>query len=104
MRARENFLFGRASFALEIAAGELACRRRFLAVVDREREEVQLVAGRAAGHGRHDDDGLAVGDDGGAVRLLGQFAGFDDEFFVANGGTYYTMLHMLVPTARQVSD
>ncbi len=94
MRARENFLFGRTAFTLEITPGEFACRRRFLAVIDREREEVQFVAGRATGHGRHDDDGLAEGDDGGAVRLLGQFAGFDDEFFVANGDTYCTLLHM----------
>ena len=31
----EDFLFARTAFALEIAAGELADRRRFLTVIDR---------------------------------------------------------------------
>ena len=38
--AGEDFLFGGTAFALEVAAGELADRGRFFAVIDGEREPV----------------------------------------------------------------
>ncbi len=84
--AGENFFFRRPAFALEIAAGELAGRRRFFAVIHGEREEVLAFFGLRRGHGGHDDDGFAHLDGHGAVGLLGQLAGLDDDLFVADGG------------------
>ena len=84
--AGEDFLFGRTAFALEVAAGEFAGRGRFFAVVHGEREEVLAFLGLGGGHGGHDDDGFAELDGDGAVGLLGQFAGFNGDLFVADGG------------------
>ena len=88
--AGENFLFGRPAFALEVAAGEFAGGGRFFAVVHGEREEVLAFLGLGRGHGGHDDDGFAHLDGDGAVGLLGQFAGFDDDLLVARlGGDFF---------------
>ena len=84
--AGEDFLFRRPAFALKIAAGKLACGSGLLAVVNGEREEVLAFLGLGRGHGGHDDDGIAHLDGHGAVGLLGQFAGFNDDLFVADGG------------------
>ena len=73
----EGFVFARTSFALEVAAGDLAgCIGLFL-VVDGEREEVLARLRRL---GRNDGGkyhGLAVGGDDGAVSLAGDLAGFE---------------------------
>ncbi len=78
--AGEDFLFGGAAFALEIAAGEFARGGRLFAVIHRQREEILAGFGLAGGHGGDQDDGFAELDGDGAVGLFGQFAGFDDEF------------------------
>jgi hypothetical protein len=84
--AGENFLFGGAAFALEVAAGEFAGCGRFFAVIHGQREEVLAFLGLGRGHGGHDDDGFAHLDGHGAVGLLGQFAGFNGDLLVADGG------------------
>ena len=75
--AGENFFFRRTAFAFEVAAGELARRRGFLAVIDGEREEILAFLGFGGGDSRDDDDGFAELDGDGTVGLLGIFAGFD---------------------------
>ena len=99
----EDFLLRGPSLALEVAAREFASGRRFFAVVNREREEIEFVPCGIAGDGGDDQDGFAVGNDGGAVGLFGELAGFDDEFFVSDGDAY-SVLHTGASNARQVSD
>ena len=74
----QDFLGGGPAFALDEAAGELAGGVGLFAVIDDEREEIAAFVGLAfdGGHERH---GVAVADHDGAMRLLGQLAGFDDE-------------------------
>ena len=48
-RLVENFFFGGAAFAFEIAAGEFAGRRRFFAVIHRQREKILAGFGLAGG-------------------------------------------------------
>ncbi len=84
--AGENFLFRRTAFALEVTAGELAGCGRFFAVVNGKGEEVLTFFGLGRSHGGHDDDGFAHLDGHGAVGLLGQFAGFNGDLLVADGG------------------
>ena len=79
MRAGEDFLLGRAAFALEIAAGEFADRGRFFAVIDGEREPVLAFLDRGGGNGGDEDDGFAAADGDGAVGEFGEFAGFDGD-------------------------
>ena len=83
-RRGEDLLGGGPAFALDEAAGELAGGVGLLAVVDDEREEVAAVVGLAF-DGGDQDHGVAVADDDGAVGLLGEFAGFEDEVLAPNG-------------------
>ena len=78
--AGEDFLFGGAAFALEIAAGEFAGGGGLFAVIHGQGEEILAGFGLDGGHGGDQDDGFAQLDGDGAVGLFGQFAGFDDEF------------------------
>ena len=75
--ARQHFLLGRLAFAFEEAAGNAARRVGVFAVVDGQRQEVDSFAriGRAAGG--DEDHRVAVADDDGAARLLGELAGFE---------------------------
>ena len=82
--ARQHLLVGRLAFALEEPAGDAAGRVGVFAVVDRQREEVDPLAGVRGAAGRHQHDGIAVPDDDGAVGLLGQLAGFEAEGLVAD--------------------
>ena len=75
----ERFLFARAAFAFEIAAGKFSDRRRFFAIIDGEREPILAFLDRGGGDGARQDDGVAAGDDDGAVGELGDFAGFDGD-------------------------
>ena len=81
--AGEDFLFRRTAFAFEVAAGEFTGSGRLFAVVHGEREEVLAFLGLGRGHGGNNNDGFAHLDGHGAVGLLGQFAGFNDDLFVA---------------------
>jgi hypothetical protein len=81
--AGEDFLLGRPAFALEVTAGELARGCGFFAVIHGEREKVLPFLGLGGGHGGDDDDRFAELHGDGAVGLLGQFAGFNDDLFVA---------------------
>ena len=96
--AGENFLFRRAAFAFEVAAGEHARRRGFFAVVNGQGEKVLPFLGLGGGHRSHDDDGFAELDGYGAVRLFGEFSGFNDDLFVAHlGGDFFW--HRYLPIA-----
>ena len=77
--AGEDFLFRRTAFALEIAAGEFADRRRFFAVVDGEREPVLAFLDVGRRDGGDDDDGFAAAHGDGAVGEFGELAGFDGD-------------------------
>ena len=75
----QRLLLGRAAFALEIAAGDLAGGEGLLLVVHGEREEVDagplLLGGNDGGeHGRP-----AIGGEHGAVGLAGDAAGLEFE-------------------------
>ncbi len=75
----QRLLLGRASLALEIAAGDAAGREGLFLIVDGERKEVlaglrRLEADHGGEHG-----GLAVGGEHGAVGLAGDLAGLQDE-------------------------
>ena len=73
----ERFLFGRAAFAFEIAAGKFADRGRLFAVIDRERKPILAFLDFGGGDGADEHHGVAAGNDDGAVGELRDFAGFD---------------------------
>ena len=75
----ERFFFARATFALEITAGEFPDRGGLLAVIDGERKPILAFLGAGGRDGAGEDDGFAAGDDDGAVGELGNFAGFDGD-------------------------
>ncbi len=77
----EGLLGGLLAFTLEPAAGELAGGEGRLAVVDREREEVDALPGLGPAHG-HQNHGAALADDDGAIGLFGDAASLQ-----ADGGT-----------------
>jgi hypothetical protein len=82
--AGQHFFFRRLPLALEKAAGDPARRIRVLAVIDRQRKEVDSLARvRRAARG-HEHDRITVPDDDGAVRLLGELAGFEAECLLAD--------------------
>ena len=80
----EDFLGGRASLALDEAAGELARGVGLLAIVDGEREEVEPFAART-GHARDERHGVAQSDDHGPGGLLGESSRLDADRAVADG-------------------
>ena len=96
--AGENFLLGRTAFAFEVAAGELARRGGLFPVIHGQGKEVLAFLGLGGGHGGHDDDGFAELDGYRAIRLFGEFSGFNDDLFVAHlGGDFFR--HMNWPIA-----
>ena len=82
---REDFLFGGAAFALEVAAGEAARGVEALAVFDLQREEVDAFARLGGGGDGGEDHGLPELAGGLAGRLAGQQARFERHGFVAEG-------------------
>ena len=82
--AGENFLFRRATFALEIAAGEFSGSGGFFAIIDREREKILAGFGFGRGDGRDHHDGFSELNGDGAVGLFGEFAGFDVDLIGPN--------------------
>ena len=87
--AGENFLLGRAAFALEETAGETPRGRGLFTVIDREREKVQAPPGLGRAAGCDQDDGISELDGDRAVRLFGYFAGFNMNLCTANVGGYF---------------
>ena len=83
--ARQHFLLARLAFALEEAAGDPARRVGVLAVVDRQRQEVDALARVRRGAGGHEHHRVARAHDDGAVRLLGQPAGLDRQRLSPDG-------------------
>ena len=77
--AGEDFFFGGAAFAFEVAAWEAACGGGFFFVFDAEREEVLTVLEVGGGDSGDDDHGVAEADGDSAVREAGEFAGFDGD-------------------------
>ena len=80
---RQDFLGRRPPLALDEAAGELAGGVDLLAVVDRQREEVEALAA-GAGHDGDERHGVADPDDHGAAGLLGEVAGLDAQDLAAD--------------------
>ena len=81
---RQNFLFARAAFALDEAAGDASAGVGELAILNGQREEVDafLGVGRSGCGCKHGV--VAAGRESGAGRLLGQTAGL--EFDVLSTG------------------
>ena len=74
---------GRAAFALEEAAGDLAGGERLLLVVHGQREEILAGPGGFHADGGAQHDGVAVAGQHGAVGLAGDLAGFQDQLAAA---------------------
>src|SRR6267378_3500639 len=74
----ENFFFRGAAFALEEAAGNFSGGVSVFAVVHRERKKIAIIHRRGHASGGQDDR-VAVAGGNGAVRLLCDFSGFEDE-------------------------
>ena len=74
---REGGLLGRARLALEVAAGDAAHGVHLLDEVDRQREEVVVLA-LLGDHRGEKDRGVARLDEAGAGGLLGKLAGLED--------------------------
>ena len=75
--ARQGFLVRRLAFTLEEPAGDASGRVGVLAVVDRQGEEINPLAGAGRTAGGDEDHGVARTDDDRTVGLLGEFAGLD---------------------------
>ena len=71
------------AFALDEAAGNAAAGVSVFAVVNREREKIDALARLGVGNGGGQNDVFAHANNGGAVRLLGQFAGLERQFLAA---------------------
>ncbi len=78
----QRLLLGRAPFALEEAAGNLARGVGLLLVVDGQREEVAAGIGRLLANGRDQNDGIAHADDDGTIRLSRYRTGFQRDLVV----------------------
>ena len=83
LAAGESFALAHAPFTLDKAAGNASAGIGVLAVVNRERKEVDALAGLGIGGGGGENNVFAESDDGSAAGLLGKFSGFDGELFPA---------------------
>ena len=79
----ENFLGGRAAFALDEPAGEFARGVHLFTVVDREREEIEPFA-PGGGDGGDEGKRFAEANDDRAGGLLGQPASLERDDFAAD--------------------
>jgi len=80
LASRENGVFGRTSFTLDVAARNLAGRVHLLFVIAGEGEEVDsLTRFLRRRRGAEDDDLIAVADESAAVCLLRKLARLNDE-------------------------
>ena len=82
----KDLLLARTALALEVSSGELSDSGGFLLVVNGEGEEVLPLLDGGGGDGGNEDDGLARGDDDGAVGELGDLAGLEGDGILANVG------------------
>src|SRR5208283_3508497 len=83
LAAGESLALAHAPFALDEAAGNASAGIGVLAVVNRERKEVDALAGLGIGGCGGENNVFAESDDGSAAGLLGKFSGFDGELFSA---------------------
>ena len=99
---REDGALRGTSFALEETAGDLAGGVHALFDVDGEREEVRSLACFWSALGRGQHHRVARADDDGAVGLLRELAGLEDDLLIANvhrdrlgalGGHSHVFLH-----------
>ena len=79
-------MLGRASLALDEAAGNLARGVHALLDIDRQREEVDALARRLARGGGAQDDGIAVAQQHGAAGLFGDAARLDGQCAATDRG------------------
>ena len=96
----EDGLVARAAFAPGEAAGDLTDGVEALFVIDGEGEEVHALA--SIGHrGGDENDGVALADGDGAVRLLGEDAVLDGEGLTADfefvGPGFHVVFLLLLP-------
>jgi hypothetical protein len=90
--AGQHFLFRSLAFALEEAAGDAPRRIRIFAIVHGERQKVDAHP-RGRGVTRGDEHhGVALPDNDGSVRLLGQLAGLNGQGVLAD--LNLTLVHM----------
>src|SRR5262249_20296994 len=83
-RSKNLFLSG-AAFTFEVAARKLAGGSGFFTVINGQRKEVLARFGLGRPNGGNEDDGFAQLDRYSAVRLLGEFSGFDGYLLVPEG-------------------
>ena len=77
--AGQRFLFGGLAFTLEEAARNAARCVGVFAIVDREGQKVDALAGAGRVAGRNEDHRVAHADDYGAIGLLREAAGLDGQ-------------------------
>ena len=98
--AGEDLLVPLPPLALEEAARDLTGGEGLLDVLAGEREEVEARA-FVARHGRDEHDALAVGDEDGAVRLLGETARLEGQRPAVDGDRFTNECHgTSAPEAR----
>ena len=90
--AGQDLLEGRATFALEKAAGELAGSGHFLAIINGQREEIHADT-RIGGDHRAEHDGIAVADDRGSRRLPRHLPNLDRQY-VSPKGAFHLQSHL----------
>ena len=81
-----DLLLGRATLALEEAAGDLAGRERLFLIVHREREEALAGLDALGSHGGDQHHGLTHGGEDRAVGLAGDPAALQHQLAAAPGG------------------
>src|SRR5262249_8000491 len=108
--AREDFLLGRLSFALEESAGYAARGVAVLAVVDREWQGNDPLARARRAAGPAQAGRIALANHDGAARLLGELAGFETESMLADVNfayvhcRYLRMLRRLMRSAYRCAS
>ena len=80
----ENFFFTWASFALEIAAGDLARCRCFFAIINGQGEEFLAGPCFRSCDSRNKNDGFTHLNGHRAICLARHFSGFEDDFLTGN--------------------
>ncbi len=98
----QGLLLGRASLALEIAAGDLARGESLFLIVHGQREEVDPDTGLLRGDGGGEDGGPAILCENGAVRLAGDAAGLQPERTARPFDLYDVLMqHDFISTHRE---
>ena len=92
LTAGQNLFFAGPAFALDEAAGNASAGVGVLAVIHREREEVDAFPGIGRGHSGGQNYGFARGHQCGAGGLLGHAAGLKDQPLAAGKLDGYFML------------